>query len=179
MTTKVPTAVLVVAVVSGCTVATVPRHFPVPEDAQNPIVIRYEGASVGDIVNIVAKVCSDVPIPTAQVVPDKGYVETRWIDIATMNLGPPAQVYPARERAVLYAFQVQETGENAGVIEISAWYQPTRPSQTPVGRSARYDRLLPTDHLGYQVALQLEFRIKRELALGGIQVVEPQETQGT
>ncbi|NNG17534.1 MAG: hypothetical protein HKM89_13745, partial [Gemmatimonadales bacterium] len=70
---------LAVIVASACGGgSSVPRNYPVPEGAQNPIVIRYSGISAAEMVNVVAQMCADVPISTAQVVPAKGYVETRW-----------------------------------------------------------------------------------------------------
>ena len=56
------------ALVSACSggSGSVPRYFPVPEGAENPIVMQYSGATVAQVTNIVAKVCSDIPISTAQ-----------------------------------------------------------------------------------------------------------------
>lgn len=152
----------------------VPRYFPVPEDAQNPIVIEYSAATVVDVTNIVAKVCSDIPIATAQVRPNDGYVETRWSDIASFALGTQAATYPLAERSVVYAFEARGI-DNRGVLQIAGFYQPTRPRGTPARRDSRYDRLLPTDHPGYQLALELEWRLKREFEAHGVTVIETEQ----
>jgi len=133
--------------------------------------MEYDGATVATVTNIVAKVCSDVPIATAQVRPNDGYVETRWADISGFDLGSQAAAYPLRERSVIYVFQAQATGDDAGTLEISGFYQPTRPTGTGPGRDSRYDRLLPTDHPGYQMALQIEWRLKQQFAANGITVI--------
>ena len=159
------------AILSACGGSGGPQYVPIPENAENPIVMEYSGASIGEITNIVAKVCSDVPIATAQVRPNAGYVETRWADIASFNLGPQAEMYPLSERSVIYTFQVTATGDSAGNLQIAGYYQPNRPSGTSPARDSRYDRLLPKDHPGYQLALQIEWRLKREFATNGITVI--------
>jgi len=123
---------------------------------------------LAEITDIVAKVCSDVPLAVAQVRRDDGYVETRWADIASFNLGSQADNYPLRERSVIYVFQTQATGDDAGILQISGYYQPTRPTGTSPRRDSRYDRLLPTNHLGYQLALQIEWRLRREFDAKGV-----------
>jgi hypothetical protein len=172
---RVWSLLLGMAVLSACGGSNVPRYFPVPESAENPIVMEYNGASLAEITNIVAKVCSDVPIATAQVRPNDGYVETRWADIASFNLGPEAEMYPLRERSVIYTFQTTATGDNAGTLQIAGYYQPNRPGGTSPARDSRYDRLLPKDHPGYQIALQIEWRLRQELATKGITVSDKEE----
>lgn len=157
-------------VLSACSGSGTPRYFPVPQDAENPIVIEYRGATVAEVTNAVAKVCSDVPIATAQVRPKDGYVETRWADIASFSFGNQAEYYPLAERSVIYTFQVTATGENSGTLQIAGYYQPNRPPGTSPARDSRYDRLLPTDHLGYQLELQIEWRLKQEFVTRGITV---------
>jgi hypothetical protein len=165
------------AFLSACSGSGVPRHFPVPENAQNPIVMEYSGATVAQVANIVAKVCSDVPILTAQVRPNDGFVETRWSDLGTFNLGTQAEVLPAHERSVIYAFQASGN-ENQGVLQIAGFYQPTRPTGTPARRDSRYDRLIPTGHPGYQLALQFEFRLKNEFVTNGITYSGQEQEEG-
>ena len=165
--------VLGITLLSACAgSSTVPRGYSVPAEAQNPIVIRYEGATPAEMTEIVAQMCSDVPIAKSQVVPEKGHVETRWADITEFSLGLQADVYPLQERQVVYVFQVQETGENAGVLQIGGWYQPTRPPGSSPQRDSRYDRFIPTDHPGYQLMLQFKFRLNELFAQKEIQVVE-------
>jgi hypothetical protein len=159
---------------SACSGSGTPRYFPVPQDAENPIVMEYSGATVAEVTNAVAKVCSDIPIATSQVRPRDGYVETRWADIASFNLGSQAELYPLAERSVIYTFQVTATGENSGTLQIAGYYQPNRPPGTSPARDSRYDRLLPTGHLGYQLELQIEWRLKQELVTRGITVAGDQ-----
>lgn len=155
----------------------VPRYFAVPEGAQNPIVIEYSGATVVQVTNMVAKVCSEVPISTAQFRPNDGYVETRWADIATFGLGSQAESLPLQERSVIFAFEANGD-ENQGVLQIAGLYQPTRPSGTPARRDSRFDRLIPTGHPGYQLALQIEFRLKNELTANGITYSAQEQEEG-
>ncbi|MGD8700051.1 MAG: hypothetical protein PVJ43_12215 [Gemmatimonadales bacterium] len=165
------------AILSACAGSGVPQYFPIPEDAENPIVMEYAGASAAEITDIVAKVCSDIPIATAQVRPNDGYVETRWADIAALSRDPQAEMYPLRERSVVYTFQVTATGDRAGNLQIAGYYQPNRPTGTSPTRDSRYDRLLPKDHPGYQLALQIEWRLKQQMRMNRITVVgEEQES---
>lgn len=171
MTNWVPTPLAAILLFSACSASQVPRHFSVPENAQNPIVLRYQGTTVSDMTTIIAEVCSDVPIPTAQVVPERGFVETRWVDVAGFNLAVQAETYPLEEREVIYVFQAQQAGENAGVLQIGGWYQPTAPSGVRT-RDTRYDRFVPTGHPGYQLMLQFEYRLKQKFAARGITVTD-------
>jgi hypothetical protein len=156
--------------------SSVPRYFAVPEGAENPIVIEYSGATVAQVTNMVAKVCSDVPLATAQVRPNDGYVETRWADIGSFGLGSQAEMLPPQESSVIFAFQIKGS-ENQGVLQIAGFYQPTRPSGTSARRDSRYDRLIPTGHPGYQLALQIDYRMKNEFAANGI-TYSGQEQEG-
>jgi len=168
-----------IALLSACAGSSaVPRAYSVPAEAQNPIVIRYEGSTPAEMTEIVALMCSDVPIAKSQVVPEKGYLETRWADIGEFGLGLQAEVYPFQERQVVYVFQAQETGEHAGVLQIGGWYQPTRPPGSSPRRDSRYDRLIPTDHPGYQLMLQFEFRLKELFARREILVVDSSKPEG-
>lgn len=128
MSRKLITVLISLAAVSGCSgTAGTPRHFAVPEGAQNPLVLRYSGATVEEMVNAVAQMCANVPISTAQVMPANGYVETRWSDLADFNLGSQVGTLPVSERFVVYAFQVKGISDNEGVLQIGGWYQPTAP----------------------------------------------------
>jgi hypothetical protein len=153
------------------------RHFAVPEGAQDPIGVEYSGGTVAQVTNMVAKVCSDVPISTAQVRPNDGYVETRWADVGSFGLGSQAEMLPPQESAVIFAFQIKGS-ENQGVLHIAGFYQPTRPSGTAEQRDSRYDRLLPTGHPGYQLALQLDYRTKREFTANGITFSGQEQEEG-
>ncbi|UCF19095.1 MAG: hypothetical protein JSU87_14375 [Gemmatimonadota bacterium] len=151
------------------------RDYPVPEDAENPIRIEYRDGAPAAVVPIVAKVCSDVPIPTQQVDPSRGYVESRWLDIASYRRAD-AQIYSLREREVYYGFQASEGEEGVGVLEITAYYQPNRPSSARADAGSRYDRLVPTDHPAYQLLLQLEARLRTALREAGFDLVATGES---
>jgi hypothetical protein len=179
MSGKLLAMAICLAVASACSsTAGVPRHIAVPEGAQNPIVLRYSGATVEQMTNVVAQMCANVPISTAQVVPANGYVETRWSDLADFNLGSQVSTLPPSERFVVYAFQVKGISENEGVLQIGGWYQPTAPAGRARSRDSRYDRLFKTGHPGYQMILQFDWRLRNNLfPERGITVVE-QEQEG-
>lgn len=181
MTTRIAALSLATAAFTACGAGAggnrVPLSFPVPQGAENPIVLEYSGASVADLTNLVAQVCSDVPIPTAQVRSRDGFVETRWVDIASFTRGYQAEALPSVERNAIYVFQIRGAEGSSGVIQIAGYYQPSRPPGSSPQRNSRYDRLLPTDHPGYQIALELDFRLKRALTENGIEYVSD-ETEG-
>ena len=159
------------AVLSCSATARVPSQYAVPEDAQNPIRIESEGASVDEIVALAAKVCSDVAITTLQVDPRRGYVETAWVDIAAYRRAE-SQGYPLRERQVSFRFQALAQAEDAGTVELAAYYQPNRPSGTSPAANSRFDRLVPTGHPAYQLLLELEFRLREEMSKAGILITD-------
>lgn len=149
------------------------RSYLVPEDATNPIEIHFRGATAPDVVNIVAEVCSDQGLPTLQVVPS-GYVETFWVDIAEWEiLG--ARSYPALEREVQYRFQVSEREQRVRTLSIATYYQPGRPPGTGPQVTSLYDRLVPTDHPAYNLALRLEDRIRFEMIEARVTLVQGAE----
>lgn len=179
MSRKLITVLISLAAVSACSgTAGTPRHFAVPEGAQNPLVLRYSGATVEEMVNAVAQMCANVPISTAQVVPANGYVETRWSDLGDFNLGSQVGTLPVSERFVVYAFQVKGISDNEGVLQIGGWYQPTAPRGRARARDSRYDRLFQAGHPGYQMILQFDWRLRNNIfPERGITVVE-QEQEG-
>lgn len=144
-----------------------------PEDATNPIEIHFRGATAPDVVRMVANVCSDQGLPTLQVV-SGGYVETAWVDIAEWEmLG--ARSYPALERQVQYRFQVKEREERVRTLSIATYYQPGRPPGTGPQVTSLYDRLVPTDHPAYMLALRLEEEIKFEMIEARVTLVREEE----
>lgn len=131
---------------------------PVPEDAENPIAIRFRSATPPDAVDVIAQACSDLGI-TVQEVDATGYLETRWVDIAAVRtIG--AEGYPLRERQVQYRFEVREAEERTRLLTIGTYYQPNRPAGVALRRSRTYDELVPTDHPAYEVALELRTKIR-------------------
>jgi hypothetical protein len=149
------------------------RSYLVPENATNPIEIHFRGATAPDVVSMVAKVCSDQGLPTLQVVPG-GYVETVWVDIAQWEmLG--ARSYPALEREVQYRFQVKEREERVRTLTLATYYQPGRPPGAGVQVSSLYDRLVPTDHPAYKLALRLEEKIRFEMIEARVTLVREEE----
>jgi hypothetical protein len=149
------------------------RSQPLPADARNPIEIRFRGATAPDVVSMVARVCSDNGLPTLQVVPG-GYVETVWVDIAAWEfLG--ARSYPAVEREVQYRFEVTEGERGVRTVSIAAYYQPNRPPGTGAQASSFYDRLVPTDHPAYELALRLADKLKFEMIEAGMRLVREEQ----
>lgn len=144
---------------------------PVPEDAENPIVIEFRSATPPDAVEVIARALSNEGIGTQEVDPE-GYVETRWIDVAAWIRGVQADAYPVRERLVQYRFEVTEAEGRARRLTIAAYYQPNRPQGVVLRASRTYDRLVPTDHPAYQLALELRTRIRTGLRGVGATLVE-------
>lgn len=155
---------------AACGTSTVPRFFPVPEDAENPISLEFRGATPADVVPLVAQICADAAVPTLQVDRRRGYVETDWVDIA-QYARLRANELPAEERQVKLTFEVDEGDPGARTVLISATYQPLRPPGTSPRRDSRYDRLVPTGHPAYQLALELEYRLRQAMTEAGIVVV--------
>ncbi len=156
---------------AACVGSSVPRYFPVPEDAQNPIRLEFRGATAADLVPLIAQVCSDAALPTRQVDRRRGYVETRWVDIAQFEQMRVTDL-PLEERQVMYAFEVDQSDPAARTVEIAAIYQPLRPAGTSPTRDSRFDRPVPTQHPGYQLALELEFRLRRAMTQAGIVIID-------
>lgn len=155
---------------AACGASTVPRFFPVPEGAENPISLEFRGATPADIVPLVAQICADAAVPTVQIDRRRGHVETRWVDLA-QYASLRENDLPAEERQVMLTFDVDEGDAGARAVKISAIYQPLRPLGTSPRRDSRYDRLVPTGHPAYQLALELEYRLRQAMAEAGIVVV--------
>lgn len=149
------------------------KSYPVPENAGNPIEIRFRGATAPDVVSMVARVCSDNGLPTLQVVPG-GYVETVWVDIAEWEF-LSARNYPAMEREVQYRFEVAEGEQGVRTLSMATYYQPSRPPRTGPQASSLYDRLVPTDHPAYTLALRLTDKIKSEMIEARVRLVREDE----
>jgi hypothetical protein len=164
MSAKLLAFALCLVLISACgSTSTVPRQYPVPEDANNPIVIQYFGATATEMVSVVTQMCADVPIQTVQVVPREGYIETAWVDLGSFAVaGALADAYPPEERWAVFAFQVNATGDNEGVLQISGWYQPSRSPGRARVRDARWDRYIPIDHPGYQLMLSFDWRLRNQ-----------------
>jgi hypothetical protein len=177
MSEKIQIAVLASAILLAACSSGVPRNYPVPEGAENPIKIEFRGATGADVVPIVAQVCSDMGMPTRQVDPSRGYVETRWVDVAAWDRTEHAAAYPLNERELLYVFEAGEGEGNMRVLSISAIYQPNRPTGTARGRNSPYNRMVPTDHPGYQVALQFDYRLRLAMTEAGVVPVKREEGQ--
>lgn len=57
------------------------------------------------------------------------------------------------------------------MLGITGWYQPNRPiSAVP---AKHYDRHMPTDHPGYQLMLQLVYRLRVTSVGKGIRIITP------
>lgn len=166
-----------VCLLTACGGARGYSHVPVPEDAENPTVIEFSGGTPADVVPVIAEVLSEIPIQAAQVDRSRGYVETRWFDIAQYD-PVRASGYPLRERQVLYEFQVSDAEGRRRRVELTAYYQPTRPTGTSPSRDSRYDRLVPTDHPAYQLALRLANRLRIAMRSKGLEVMGSAGDQG-
>jgi hypothetical protein len=161
--------IIAAAVSAGCAGAGGPE--PVPEGAENPIIVEFRSATPPDAVEVIARALSDEGIGTQEVDP-QGYVETRWIDIAAWVRGVQAEAYPIRERMVQYRFEVTEAQGRTRRLTIGIYYQPNRPQGVVLQASKTYDRLVPTDHPAYQLALELRTRIRTGLRGVGATLVE-------
>ncbi len=71
----------------------------------------------------------------------------------------------------MFAFEVDERDPGTRTAKISAIYQPLRPPGTSPTRDSRHDRLVPTWHPAYQLALELEYRLRQAMTEAGIVVV--------
>lgn len=144
---------------------------PVPDEAENPIVIRFRNATPPDAVEVITRAVSDEGIGTQEVDPE-GYVETRWIDVAAWVRGVQAEAYPVRERMVQYRFEVTAAEGRELRLTIAAYHQPNRPQGVVLQASKTYDRLVPTDHPAYQLGLELRTRIRTGLRGLGATLLE-------
>jgi len=163
------TPIALAALLTGCGGIGTPPE-PVPADAENPIAFRFRGATPPDAVDVIAQACSDLGISVQEVDPN-GFVETRWMDIAAWERTLAAG-YPLRERQVQFRFEVEEAQERSRRLTIATYYQPNRPPGVVLRASRTYDRLVPTDHPGYQVALQLRTKIRVGLRSLGATLLE-------
>jgi hypothetical protein len=162
-----------------------PRHVAQPEDATNPIILKFEGgASHADVANLVASALSSQGIETFQVVPEDGLVETRWIDTGTWDPTTAARSAPANERSVTFIFQSgrgvnPETQETYGMGLVSlCFYQPDPNKARTQPRTYREN--CPTGHAGYQLLLRVQTLINQELVRNQIpyQMIQPKSIGG-
>ncbi|NIR44767.1 MAG: hypothetical protein GWN99_10715 [Gemmatimonadetes bacterium] len=161
-----------------------PRNVPVPEDAENPIVMTFEGATLEQLVGVIAQALSSQGIPTYQVVPEDGIVETQWLDMAIWDPTRQAANLPVNERTVLLYYgagawvdpETDEELENALVAW--AYYQPN-PELARV-RPRTYREEVPTTHYGYSFLLRVQSVINAMLSQEGIdfEMVEPSSLGG-
>ncbi len=154
--------------------------MPVPEDAENPIVLKFEGATNQQVVDVVARAMSSQGIPMYQVVPEDGLVETQWLDMAVWDPTRGVAHLPANERNVLLYYQAgeavnPETDEKLG-MGLTAWayYQPNPRLARQRPRSYREE--VPTTHYGYTFLLRVQSVINAMLSQEGIdfEMVQPE-----
>ena len=161
-----------------------PRNVPVPKDAANPIILKFEGASHQDVIDIVTSALSSQGIPTYQVLPEEGLVETRWLDMATWDPTRQSRNIPANERNVELLYRAgkgvdTETGEEYGMGLVAwAYYQPD-PGQARV-RPRTYREPVPTTHYGYTFLLRVQSVINQKLTQAGIEfeMIRPKSLGG-
>lgn len=153
-------AVAAAVLTAGCTGGGLPG--PVPEDAENPVELRVRGATPPEIVGALTRAFTGLAIQLRIADGSRGYIESEWIDVASYQraVGP----YPDRERIVQYQVRVVET-DTARVrrIQLAAVYRPLLTDR---------DRLVPTDHPGYQLAIRLRDRMRIQLIEANIPLVE-------
>ena len=132
----------------------------VPEEAENPIELRFTDLTVADAIAIATSVISDFPITALQADPDRGYLETQWVDINRYEKF--AGAYPDRERMVQFQFTVTTLEDQVRELELSTVYRPNDPTR---------DRLVPLDHPGYTMALKMEERYRERVINRGGKLV--------
>jgi hypothetical protein len=170
---------------SGGSGVSMPRNVPMPEDAVNPIILKFEGGySHVDVVNVVASALSSQGIPTFRVEPEEGLVETRWLDMATWDPTRNSAMLPNNERSVTFLYQAgrgvnPETQEVYGMgLVASAFYQPDPNRARTQPRT--YREQVPTSHYGYQLLLRVQTVINQKLVEAGIpfEMIQPKSIGG-
>lgn len=165
-TTGLSAALLALGALAGCSGGSLPQ--PVPKKAQNPIEIKVEDITSAAMVKATDDAMSALGIPLLQSDKKEGYVESKWLDVTQYVHGSQG-AYPLRERLVQMQIElmgVDSTG--ARRIGVKAVY---RPYGIDVAR--RHDRLVPTDHPGYQLAMRVADQVRLALINDNVQVMSP------
>lgn len=134
---------------------------PLPEGAKNPIEVEFEDLTVVAAIDIAAAVISDFPITPRQVDRNRGYLETRWVDVTRYVKFVGA--YPERELIAQFQFRVTEERDQVRKLTLSAVYRPNDPTR---------DRLVPRDHPGYTMALRMAKKFRARVVRAGGRLVE-------
>ncbi|HSG82567.1 MAG TPA: hypothetical protein VLC48_09970 [Gemmatimonadota bacterium] len=178
-------ALALVTACGGSGGTSMPRNVPMPEDAANPIILKFEGGySHTNVINVVASALSSQGIPTLRVSPEEGLIETRWLDMATWDPTRGSAMLPANERSVLFLYQAgrgvnPETQEVYGMgLVASAFYQPDPNRARTQPRT--YREQVPTNHYGYQLLLRVQTVILQKLTEAGIpyELIQPNSIGG-
>ena len=135
----------------------------VPDDAKNPIEVYFTGITIAEAVDIANAVLLDRPYPTVQVDPQRGYLETQWLDVERYERF--AGAYPDSERMVRFYWQFTTVEDQTRLLTLSAIYRPVDPAR---------DRLVPLDHPAYTMALKMEESFKARVVNGGGQIITDQ-----
>ena len=159
-----PGAVLLTAIVlAGCSGASLPQ--PVPENAQNPIEIHAEDLTPDVMVKATNEAMSAIGIPLLQSDRKRAYVESKWVDVS-QYIQASAEAYPRRERVIQMQVQLMRPDSTgARRIAVKAVY---RPYGIDVAR--QHDRLVPTDHPGYQLAMRVARQVRLQLIENNVTV---------
>ena len=165
--------------------ASMPRHVAQPDDAVNPIILKFEGGySHEDVTNVVISALTSQGIELFQQRPEDGFVETRWLDTGTWDPTKAAANLPANERRVTFLFQAgrgvnPETQEVYGMGLVAlAFYQPN-PGRAR-SQPQTYRENVPTSHAGYQLLLRVQTVINQKLTEQGIpfEMIQPKSIGG-
>jgi hypothetical protein len=135
----------------------------VPADAKNPIEVYFSGITIAQAVDIANGVLTDRPYPTVQVDPERGYLETQWLDVESYERFVGA--YPDSERMVRFYWQFTTEEDEVRLLTLSAVYRPMDPAR---------DRLVPLDPPAYTMALKMEEKFKTRVVNQGGRIVTDQ-----
>ena len=142
---------------------------PIPENATNPVGIKYSGATKARMVDIVTKAVSDLGLTTIQADKNRGFVETAFVDVGDFSvLSTQAEGYAPQERLVYFEFQILTPDRGPNTLQAAGYYRPFRPLQNV---------LLTKSHPGFQVLYALEQNIKRGMTQANVTIV-PTDTLG-
>jgi hypothetical protein len=162
-----------------------PRHVAQPDDAVNPIILKFEGGyDHVDVINVVTSALASQGIQLFQQRPEDGMVETSWLDMASWDPTSVARNLPSNERNVTLLYQAgrgvnPETQETYGMGLVAlGFYQPDPGRARSQPRTYREN--IPTAHPGYQLMLRLQVLINQKLTEQGIpfEMIQPKSVGG-
>ena len=144
----------------------VPKYPDVPPNAQNPIVLAVEGATVPQLTEIATKVVANQGLTMLQADTLRGIVETEQFEIES-KMGAAGRGYPPAESVVFYVFASGVNPDTVMVTQIHAYYRPN-PDRAQISRAYRV--LVPTGHPGFVYALRLQGLLIQQLESDGVTI---------